>query len=154
MEYDELLFKLLYHRKFRELFLNNQLQSLNLSDVILNEISVIDREQLTLAAQKCLIMILGNEHSLGLKSQYPLTLAKWKLIFSDDTECFELVYKFLESSEFEQVNNVAFNIDKVPLFKAFYFFLINKLGTHKNFSELTTIVKIEHSKLDSTDLAF
>lgn len=139
MEMNEILYKLIYHRKFREAFIANKLEGLALSSQQLEDLSFIDKDQLNKSSQKIIEQLLGIDGSLSLKKAFPQVFSEWQRLFPQDNECFELAYFFLESQSFQDVKNLDFGGSQ-NIFEAFREFLLLKLPQNEKYSRLRQAV--------------
>ncbi len=131
-----ILYRLIYHRSFRNAFIAHDFATLNISSAVVSDIGRIDIVNLEKTSQLIIRQFLGDEDFLGFQAKFKETLTIWRELFPADSECFELVILFLESPDFEKVENIASHKDSTHIFAAFRDFLLNKLPENEKFKPL------------------
>lgn len=119
---DELLYNLLYDYQYRNNFLNDELNELNLSADHLNHIKTIDKEELAATATTIVRNLMsGNiEHNGGLRTSFP---GVFQALEFRKTDITLLMHKFLASKHFEGYMELPYAGEGTCIEEAFYNYL-------------------------------
>ncbi|MBA4542097.1 MULTISPECIES: hypothetical protein [Thermoactinomyces] len=119
------LYGLLYHRSYRQAFLEGRYDKLQLSDGELRQLATIDHEELCATAKNiCRNLLSGNlEISGGLKGSYPGVFQELERMGYDR---YELMYQFMESPHFEEYRELPFSGVGLCVEEAFYGFMMEQ----------------------------
>ncbi len=122
---NEILYKLIHHKSYRMHFLNSDFVKINISKELIPDLLTIDKEQLIASSERVANKLLFGDHQggRGLKSIFNDTLTAWEL--QNQRNCMELIFDFLESSEFEKYQEVPFTDSGsvICIEQAFYEFI-------------------------------
>lgn len=99
-EYTRFLYRLLHHRDFRRRFIAGDVGGLGISPELLEDASVIDKRDLERSAQKVVLTARAIAHK-----HHPRSLARWKELVPADEHCFELMFLFVASEDYEAASN-------------------------------------------------
>ncbi|MFC4075895.1 hypothetical protein [Salinithrix halophila] len=122
---NQALYRLLYHRTYRQAFLDARHEELQLSIEDLKHLRTVDKEEL-IATSKTIArnLLAGNlEHSGGLRVSYPGVFQELQRLKVDLTE---LMYSFMESPPFNHYAEVPFAGRGICIEEAFYSYLIGE----------------------------
>jgi hypothetical protein len=117
------MYKLLFHRSYRQAFLDGRYEELHLSPENIQHLKAIAPEELDATANKiCRNLLLGDvsETSGGLMHAFSRSL---QTLQESGVDAMELMYEFAESEPFDQYREVPFAGAGICAEEAFYHFL-------------------------------
>lgn len=128
---NEALYRLLFHKKYRDLFLSEKYMDLNLKHEDLKAIQTIDKQELEQTSNKlCLNILNGNsEVEGGIKKAYADTFQKLKSIYFSE---YDLAYEFLASPSFSLYKELPYTGKGICLEEAFFLFLSTQMKWSEN----------------------
>ncbi|MBJ6363197.1 hypothetical protein ACFOQM_18420 [Paenibacillus sp. GCM10012307] len=121
---DEILYKLLHERSYRQLFLEDKFYEMNISEVNIENLKTIDREELMATAKTIKSNIIsGNiDYNGGLKSAYPGVFSEFK---ESSIDMDDLLYDFIESIWFQDYKEIPFSGRGICIEEAFYHYMLS-----------------------------
>jgi hypothetical protein len=118
---DEVLYRLLYHRSYRDAFLRREYNLLNVEPQVLKALKTVDpRELMKMSNQICREIIYGSpEAPFGLERAYGKVL---RAMEASGRDIRALVAAFLESSYFEACSALPISDHCITIEEAFHEF--------------------------------
>ncbi len=122
---DEALYRLLYHRSYREAFFNENFSSLGLCESDQRHLATIDREQLKKTASRVVTQVLygADGQSGGIEGIFPRVLRKYRKTFPKDPNSIELIERFLESNYYRDYREHPYAGNGICIEEAFFEFM-------------------------------
>ena len=124
----EALDRLLHHRGYRQAFLDDRWEELDLDPTDWPHLETIDRTQLQRAAAGIAKDLLARKHRGcgGLAVAFEKSLAHWQEAQGKHADIEELIYRFLESPAYDDYKELAVGEPGLCVEEAFYRFALRE----------------------------